>query len=420
YGYETWEWKHGLRGYLYPTTFTLLYKLLHLLHLDYRILLIKTPRMLQAVLSATGDYHTYLLSRQLRGRATAQWTLVCEALSWFLLYTYTRTLSNSAETALTAIALYYYPWPHTGTPTPRRRKRKALKGNKAEPGGTSNTSVATLKFLMLAGVAVIIRPTSVITWLPLCGWHFIKSASAKTVVTYVFAIWSCLLLSTTIDWSGYGRYVLVPLNFFHFNVVSGLAAHYGTHPTHWYLTQGLPVVMATHLLPFGAGVAEVVREWWRWRSGGGGGGGGRGKGCSRPRHVWVRQRQRRRRRHCAAEMCLLGVILWSVFVYSLLGHKEFRFVMPLLPLAMHFCGVYLHSVCTRDRQQQQQQQSSAAPHSTSQPSHTQHSEQQPSSSPSSPSSSLSSSSSSSSLTTTTATTMSSHDGGGGGGGGGGG
>ncbi len=32
-------------------------------------------------------------------------------------------------------------------------------------------------------------------------------------------------------------------------------------------------------------------------------------------------------------------------VHSLLAHKEFRFLFPVLPMAMHVCGVYLHTVC---------------------------------------------------------------------------
>ena len=36
------------------------------------------------------------------------------------------------------------------------------------------------------------------------------------------------------------------------------------------------------------------------------------------------------------------------FHCSFLGHKEFRFLFGILPLAMHICGVFLHSVCDDD------------------------------------------------------------------------
>lgn len=59
----------------------------------------------------------------------------------------------------------------------------------------------------------------------------------------------------------YGRLVFVPWNFAKFNVLSGLSSHYGTHPWHWYLTQGVPATFATHLLPLVlAGVSQPARH----------------------------------------------------------------------------------------------------------------------------------------------------------------
>ena len=40
YGYLTWEWRNGLRGYTYPTMFAVIYKLLGILHMDSRTLVV--------------------------------------------------------------------------------------------------------------------------------------------------------------------------------------------------------------------------------------------------------------------------------------------------------------------------------------------------------------------------------------------
>lgn len=158
YGYLTWEWQHGLRGYLYPSMFALLYKILSIFGLDHRLLLvrfekfkdiyveiwngvsykcsilynetvkgcvfiliatyffslifqIKLPRILQGIIAAWGDLYLYKLSWKLSDRATAQWTLFCQITSWFTLYCCTRTLTNSMESVLVTVALYYFPWP---------------------------------------------------------------------------------------------------------------------------------------------------------------------------------------------------------------------------------------------------------------------------------------------------------------------
>jgi len=46
YGYLTWEWHKGLRGYTYPTVFAVVYKLLGILHIDSRTLVVSTSFML--------------------------------------------------------------------------------------------------------------------------------------------------------------------------------------------------------------------------------------------------------------------------------------------------------------------------------------------------------------------------------------
>ena len=46
YGYLTWEWHSGLRGYTYPTIFAVVYKLLGILHMDSRTLVVSMLHLL--------------------------------------------------------------------------------------------------------------------------------------------------------------------------------------------------------------------------------------------------------------------------------------------------------------------------------------------------------------------------------------
>ena len=56
------------------------------------------------------------------------------------------------------------------------------------------------------------------------------------------------------------RFVIVPWEFFKFNVLSAGSAQYGSHSWHWNFSQGFPTVAAT-LLPLGlAGVAASRRS----------------------------------------------------------------------------------------------------------------------------------------------------------------
>ncbi|XP_017560514.1 GPI mannosyltransferase 3 isoform X1 [Pygocentrus nattereri] len=279
YGYETWEWKEGIRGYSYPLLFALLYKILDLLHYDTVQLLILLPRVLQALLAAFADAKLYDLVRRWESPDVAKWTYFCQLCSWFTWYCCTRTLSNSMETTLTVLALCYYP----------------LHGTK-----TQNSS---WKYLSLVSLAVVVRPTALIVWLPLLLHHLWREENKLKLITQqglpVAAL--TLLCSTLIDCASYGKWIFVQWNFLKFNVVHNVAEFYGTHPWHWYFTQGFVVVVGPHLPFFLHGCALASK------------------------------------RH----RVLLMSIVWTLLVYSFLAHKEFRFIYPVLPFCVIFCGLSL-------------------------------------------------------------------------------
>ncbi|XP_039626202.1 GPI mannosyltransferase 3 [Polypterus senegalus] len=275
YGYLTWEWTQGLRSYLYPLFFASIYKVLHLLNKDTVQLLIITPRIVQALLAAFSDVKLYSLMRRLESPDVARWVYFCQLSSWFTWYCCTRTLTNTMETVFTIIALHYYP----------------LQGSK-----TQNS----FKYLTLVALAVIIRPTAAIIWLPLLIFHFFQEDNKVKLLLYNAAPVGILILgiSTFIDSFFFGKWILVHLNFLKFNVIHDVASFYGSHPWHWYFTQGIPVVLGPHLPFFIHGTLLAPKRY----------------------------------------RILLTAIVCTVIVYSLMAHKEFRFIYPILPFCMLFCG----------------------------------------------------------------------------------
>lgn len=83
-------------------------------------------------------------------------------------------------------------------------------------------------------------------------WTIRRLYFKKGYIFYLFLKYRSilLLLSILVDRIFYGDWVLVQYNFLEFNVLHGGSAFYGSHPWHWYITQGYPVIMATHLIPF--------------------------------------------------------------------------------------------------------------------------------------------------------------------------
>lgn len=145
YGYTTWEWRDPrmrisdgvsstawgsgpIRSPLYPLIFTIPYWLLKISKLDQTLLLVSEklsivpeqylrlmkpqtilPSMLQSVMAALTDLYTFKLARKLLNDRSAWITLIPTLLSAYIFHTSTRTLSNSAEAALTILAFYYWP-----------------------------------------------------------------------------------------------------------------------------------------------------------------------------------------------------------------------------------------------------------------------------------------------------------------------
>ncbi|XP_052180477.1 mannosyltransferase APTG1 isoform X1 [Diospyros lotus] len=284
YGYLTWEWEKGIRSYLHPMLFAFLYNVLALFRLDAPWIMIKAPRMFQSIFSAVGDLYIYKLSHVLFGNHVAQWALFSQLTNWFMFFCINRTLSNSLETVLTLVGLYYWPCIRVSS---------------------SKVPLVSRKWgLVVAALTCAIRPTSAITWVYvgllelLLTRHRLKFVFLEVIpIGLMMIALSCLL-----DRLMYGSWVLVPLNFLKFNFLSSGGDYYGTHPWHWYFTQGFTIMLFT-FLPFSiAGI--ILSKQWK----------------------------------------LFGLISWVLGLYSVLGHKEFRFVLPVLPIALIFSGYSLATI----------------------------------------------------------------------------
>lgn len=288
YGHLTWEWKRGIRSYLHPFLFTFLYKVLAILHLDTPWFMMRAPRLFQSIFAAAGDLFLYKFSDVVFGDHVARWTLFSNFTNWFVFFCLTRTLANSLETVLTIVSLYYWPC-------------MRVRSGKASP---SSRKLA----LAIAAFACAVRPTSAVIWLYVGLIElFVASDRFKFVFLEVIPIGAVVLaFASALDRMMYGSWVIVPLNFLKFNFLSSGGDYYGTHPWHWYFTQGFPVMIFT-FLPFSVAGVIYSKNW---------------------------------------KLC--GLIGWVIGIYSILGHKEFRFVLPVLPIALMFSGYSLAALNTQE------------------------------------------------------------------------
>jgi phosphatidylinositol glycan class B len=160
---------------------------------------------------------------------------------------------------------------------------------------------------MLACLACILRPTNALIWFAILMPVVIRTFSSSTRLQssdYLILLREAvlvgsavLILSVTSDRLYFGEWTFPPYQFLYFNINQNLAVFYGKNDFHYYLSQGLPLLLTT-FLPFGlAGI---------W------------KASSLP--------------SSDVRFHLLTAILFSIGSLSLISHKEVRFIYPLLPL----------------------------------------------------------------------------------------
>ncbi|XP_072968817.1 mannosyltransferase APTG1 [Typha angustifolia] len=302
YGHLTWEWKQKIRSYLHPLVFALLYKIMAFLRLDTPWFMAKAPRILQSLFASFGDLYLYKLSKLVFGEHVARWAFFSQLVNWFMFFCFTRTLSNCLEAVLTVTGLFYWFYSI----------------DSSKQGQVASRKLA----LFTAALACAIRPTSAITWLYVGLLDLIGMRSRLQFLFLEVIPVGVLVLAATccLDWWMYGSWTIVPLNFLKFNFLSSGGDYYGTHPYHWYFTQGFPSMIGT-FLPFSL-IGIIKSKEWR----------------------------------------LSGLIGWVLALYSVLGHKEFRFVLPVLPIVLMFSGYCLAAMSRSDLSDEKRSRGSRSRH----------------------------------------------------------
>ncbi|KAH0830640.1 glycosyltransferase family 22 protein [Lanmaoa asiatica] len=308
YGHLTWEWVNPqpLRSMLYPALNVPVYWLLKVSGLDiYPSLVVAGPRVLHGLLAALTDVWVPKLASVVlddtSSNGIADRAYLLSITSFFHSLSLSRSLSNSLEVSLTTMALGCFPWDVLAASSSLLDLPKLRRST------------------IFAGIACAIRPTNAIIWTYMFAVLFWRvRVNAKLLVSIlcdtvcvgsVLVLLSCklsfdvspssavVLAVFTLDSWFYGRPTLTLMNFLLVNA-SPVSTFYGSSPWHYYLSQALPILCMS-ALPF------VLHG------------------------LWLAFTKYGSKLHIMA-----GCIGWTVSVYSFIGHKEWRFLHPLLPM-MH-------------------------------------------------------------------------------------
>ena len=258
------------------------------------------PRIfIEAPLMALTDLSVGKIAQRLGG--SFHMAIVLSMTNWFMYYCGIRTYSNSIEGSLLTIALSKWPL----------NKAEASKFDLAFP-------------LFLAALSIVIRTSSVVSWLYLgiCYALFDVGLTNKqlyqTIAVRVLPVGLVVLgASIVLDRIFYGRFVFVPYQFFDFNILRDIASSYGVHATYWYMLECWPAILGIQLPLFAFGVYTS----------------------------WVEKSSV----YCGQRFRLIGLIFFVLCVLSTSPHKEMRFAFPVLPAGIVVSSIGLNHPTTVKR-----------------------------------------------------------------------
>ncbi|AET38861.1 putative glycosylphosphatidylinositol-alpha 1,2 mannosyltransferase Ecym_3374 [Eremothecium cymbalariae DBVPG len=343
YGELTWEWKIGLRSYAFPLLFEIVYYFVQIVSwITSKIVLLAVfmfsfmkdqlfpennlanmmysemvtfpeevknmfeyygtiygPKFLMALMAAIGEFYTVLLVRKMsllilnksddnkgNSNTVCQLTVLLTLTNFFNCFFITRTFINSFEMILTSIALYYWDW----------------------SGGDYIRTFDFTKSVLLALFICLQRPTGVLIWglLGLLLTLNLVHAKKWSALSYLYAKVVVLLLLITainaaIDFYFYGELVFPILRFVKFNFTSSLSIFYGKSPWNFHLIQSLPLILGYNIPFFMHSLYlkfPISSERFRFIN---------------------------------PIIQFKAIIFFNVLFYSLIAHKEFRFLYPLQP-----------------------------------------------------------------------------------------
>ena len=152
----------------------------------------------------------------------------------------------------------------------------------------------------------MIRNTSPIGWPPLILLKMFKDRSfIPFILAFIFIFLPVVFLSIAVDSYFYNEFpVITSLNFMRVNLSEGLSKYYGAFPFHFYIFGVLPLF-------FTAAIPAVYSGFF----------------------YYIRDQQNTR---LVPYIAILS--LSYVGVFSMIAHKEVRFMLPIIPFGALMAG----------------------------------------------------------------------------------
>ncbi|KAG7790818.1 hypothetical protein KL910_002102 [Ogataea haglerorum] len=148
--------------------------------------------------------------------------------------------------------------------------------------------------MAIAGLCCIIRPTNGLIWVVYGLRNFYRGPRLKIIISTILIGIAVLSVDLIVNRYFYGSWRIPYIKFLDFNVSKNLSSFYGVSRLDFYFLQAIPVILLTYLPYFMIGL--LVKK--------------------------------------SRELKLVLII--NLLVFSLIQHKEFRFIYPMMPILLFF------------------------------------------------------------------------------------
>lgn len=281
YGFITWEYTEALRLALPVLVYSAFYGVLALF--NTRTAVLAAPRVAGALIAYLSDVLVYRFTFSVsRSRRTALVALLLSLLSSWNWFFATRAFLNNLEALASTAAMALWPW--------------------RVSGGAKLPFWPLFAAVFLGGLSCFIRPTNAVLW-TLLGTRLLAQASASSRQCLLAVFLAAVLglsvsgmVSAVADRVFYGFWTFPVANFVVFNVVKNLLVFYGSAPWHFYFFQAWPLMLMGFVPLFAVAM-------WNYR-----------------------------------KSVFAALVLLVTSAFSLLSHKEVRFLQPLYSVMLALCA----------------------------------------------------------------------------------
>lgn len=282
-----WEWKpeNRIRSIIYPLYLSIPLRILKMLGLDSRYTVRNAYYCAHFVLVIIGDYYFFKTGCRMLGKTKTRICLYFYLTNKFYNMHIIHCFGNSVESIISLAIFYYF----------------------IGIGPQFNTEM--VKFTMLIVLSFMMRCTSLIGWIPLVLYKIVKENSFKaflisgfTVAIPLFSVFICM------DSMYYGRFTFVPYNFIHKNIIEDISSTFGTEHLLYYIK---------HSLFYAFNMCSVI--------------------------VMLALIHQAVVHHERDKFPFFLVWIFTyVSTYSMIPHKEDRFIIPSIPFIIYVLGEYMY------------------------------------------------------------------------------